>query len=134
MYRILTSILLAAAVAQPSLGFGPVMAPSISMKGATFAEKVKLEIAKLGIGPEARIKVKLKDKTRLDGYVSEAGEEHFIVTDLRTGRESTVAYPEVVQVQGHNLSKGAKIAIAVGVIAGVIIVLYIVRGAFCDGC
>jgi hypothetical protein len=134
MYKIFTSMLLAAVVAQPSLGFGPVVAPSIAVKGAPRAEKVKLEIAKLGVGPEARVKVRLKDKTRLDGYVSEAGEEHFVVTDLKTGRESTVAYPEVVQVQGHNLSKGAKIAIAVGIIAGVIIVLYIVRGAFCDGC
>ena len=59
-----------------------------------------------------------------------AGGWPFVAFALTT----TVAYPDVVQVKGNNLSTGAKIAIAAGIIAGIIIVLYIVRGAFCDGC
>jgi hypothetical protein len=45
-----------------------------------------------------------------------------------------VAYPEVAQVKGNNLSTRAKIIITAAIIAGVAITLYIVRGAFCDGC
>jgi hypothetical protein len=103
-------------------------------KEAKQAEKIKAGIAKLGVGRDARVKLKLKDQTKLSGFISEARAESFVVTDLETGASTRVAYPDVAQVQGHNLSKGAKIAIAVGIVAGVILVLYIVRGAFCDGC
>jgi hypothetical protein len=103
-------------------------------KEARLAQKVKAGILKLGVGPETRVDVKLKDKTRLTGYVSEINDSSFAVTDLKNGETRTVAYPNVVQVKGNNLSTGAKIAITVAVIAAVAIVLYIVRGAFCDGC
>jgi hypothetical protein len=36
---------------------------------------VKEGIHKLGTGLDARIEVKLRDKTKLKGYVSEAGED-----------------------------------------------------------
>jgi hypothetical protein len=45
-----------------------------------------------------------------------------------------VPYPDVVQVQGNNLSTGAKIAITVAIIVAAAIILYSVKGAFCDGC
>jgi len=103
-------------------------------KESSLSERVKAGVARLGVGPEAKVKVKLKDKTKLSGYVSEVGDDYFVVTDPQTGRASTVAYPDVTQVQGNNLTTKVKIIIAASVIAGVIIVLYIVRGAFCDGC
>ena len=134
MFRRLTSVFIAAVLTLPVVYLRPVAADSIAGKEDRMAEKVKTEIAKLGVGREARIKVKLKDKTKVDGYLSEVTENYFTVADYKTGHTTVVAYPDVTQVQGHNLSKGAKIAIAVGVIAGVIIVLYIVKGAFCDGC
>ena len=109
-------------------------ASSPADKEARLAEKVKAGIMKLGVGPETRVDVKLKDKTRLTGYVSEIGDSSFALTELKSGQVRTVAYPDVVQVKGNNLSTGAKIAITVAVIAAVAIVLYIVRGAFCDGC
>jgi hypothetical protein len=97
-------------------------------------QKVKDGIAKLGVGPEARVQLKLKDKTKLAGYISAVEPEHFVVTDLTTGQQTTVPYPDVAQVKGNNLTTRTKIIIAASIIAGVIIVLYIVRGAFCDGC
>ncbi len=85
-------------------------------KETRFAEKVKEGISKLGTGVEARIEVKLRDKTKLKGYVREAGEESFVVVDEKTGASSTVTYAQVKQVKGNNLSKAAEIAIGVGVI------------------
>jgi hypothetical protein len=113
---------------------GPALAKSKAEKEARQVEKVKAGIAKLGVGQEARVALKLKDKTKLAGYISEAGKDSFAVTDLKTGATTRVAYSDVAQVQGHNLSKGAKIAIVVGIVVAVAVVLYIVRGAFCDGC
>jgi hypothetical protein len=80
------------------------------------AEKVKEGISKLGTGTAARIEVKLRDKRKLKGYVSEADEHSFVIVDERTGATSTVTYSQVQQVKGNNLSKAAKIAIGVGVI------------------
>ena len=85
-------------------------------KATRFAAKVKDGISKLGTGAEARIEVKLRDKTKLKGYVSEAGEESFIIVDEKTGATSTVTYAQVKQVKGNNLSRAAEIAIGVGVI------------------
>ena len=85
-------------------------------KETRLAEKVKEAVSKLGTGPDARIEIKLRDKTRLKGYVSEAGEDSFVIVDEKTSATSTVTYPQVQQVKGHNLSTAAKIAIGVGVI------------------
>jgi len=57
-----------------------------------------------------------------------------VLKNLKDGEATTIAYSDVAQVKGNNLSTGAKVAIGVGIVVGVIIVLYLVRGAFCDGC
>jgi len=85
-------------------------------KETRFAEKVKEGIGKLGTGADARIEVKLRDKTKLKGYVSEAGEDSFVIVDEKTNATSRVAYSQVKQVKGKNLSTAAEIALGVGVI------------------
>ena len=85
-------------------------------KATRFAEKVKEGISKLGTGAEARIEVKLRDKTKLKGYVSEAGEDSFVIVDEKTNAISRVPYSQVKQVKGHNLSTAAEIALGIGVI------------------
>lgn len=91
-------------------------AGSKAEKETRFAEKVKEGISKLGTGADARIEVKLRDKTKLKGYVSDAGEDSFVVVDEKTNATSTVTYAQVKQVKGNNLSTAAEIAIGVGVI------------------
>jgi hypothetical protein len=98
-------------------------ASSKEEKHARFAEKVKVSVLKLGSGEAARVKVKLRDKTKLEGYISDAGREAFTVTNPKTGVVTTVAYPQVKSVRGHNLSTGAKVAIGVGVAAAVIFII-----------
>lgn len=98
-------------------------ASSKEEKQSLFAEKVKASVLKLGSGEAARVKVKLRDKTKLEGYVSGAGEEAFTVTNPKTGVATTVAYPQVKSVRGHNLSTGAKVAIGVGIAAAVMFII-----------
>jgi hypothetical protein len=88
-------------------------------KEAKLAADVKSQITKLGIGSAARIEIKLRDKTKLKGYVQEIAEDHFVVIDDGTGAATKIAYPQVKQVKGNNLSTGAKIAITL-VIMGII--------------
>jgi hypothetical protein len=92
-------------------------------KEARFTEKIRLEIAKLGSGPDARVEVKLRNKTKLKGHLSEVGNESFAVVDDKTGSAITVTYPQVKQVKGNNLSTGAAIAIGIGIGIGIVFLL-----------
>jgi len=134
MIKRITAVLVACSLVFVTLCQQSAFARSNPEKQALFAQKVKASIINLGVGQSSRIAIKLRDKTKLAGYISEIGESSFVVTDLEGVRATTVAYRDVVQVKGNNLSTGAKVAIGVAIAVGVIITLYLVRGAFCDGC
>jgi hypothetical protein len=98
-------------------------AESKEEKQVRYAEKVKTNVLKLGTGESARVKVKLRDKTKLEGYISSADEDGFVVTNPKTRVATEVAYPQVKSVQGQNLSTGAKIAIGVSIAAALIFII-----------
>ncbi len=93
---------------------------------AEFAAKVKASIAKLGAGKEARVRVKLKDGTKLKGFISRIDENGFAVSNETTGVETEVSYSNAKQVKGNNLTTGDKIWIAVGLTAVVLIVAILI--------
>jgi hypothetical protein len=127
------SLTVALLLAFTLIGQREALASSKAEKDARYAEKVKAGILKLGVGQQARVTVKMNDKTKLVGYVSEIQNDHFVVTDMNSAATTTIAYAGVTQVKGNNLSTGVKVAIGVGIAIAVIIILYSVRGAFCDG-
>jgi hypothetical protein len=100
----------------------PAFSKTNAEKEARRAEKVRAQIAKLGTGKDALVRIELRDKTKLEGYVSEAGAESFVVTD-KAGVATTVAYPQVGKARGHNLSTGAKIGIGVGIAVGIFLLI-----------
>ena len=118
------SALLLQAAAVPAFAAG-------AAKEARRAEKVRAQLAKLGTGTDARVKLVLRDKTKLEGYVSEAGAETFAVTDA-AGKTTTVAYPQVGKARGNNLSTGAKIAIGIGIGAGITLLIVFLYNAAHD--
>ena len=128
------SLIVACLLTLSTIGHQTAFASSKPDKDTRLAQKVKDAIVQLGTGQSSQVRVKLRDKTRLTGYVSEIGDNSFVVRDLKTAQVTTVAYPAVVQVKGNNLSTRTKWIITAAVVAGVAITLYIVRGAFCDGC
>lgn len=89
---------------------------------AEFAAKVKAGITKIGAGRQARVRIKLKDGTKLKGFISRIEENGFAVSNETTGVETDVPYSNAKQVKGNNLSTGDKIWIAVGITAVVLIV------------
>ena len=101
----------------------PTSAATNAEKQARLTQKVKEGISSLGVGKDALVKVKLRNNTKLAGYISQAGEDSFAVADPTTGKESVAAYADVTQVKGHNRSTGAKVAI--GVAIAVAIALFI---------
>src|SRR5918997_5260426 len=120
MFKKLCSVVLSALLLQAAAV--PALAKSSAEKEARRAEKVRTQVAKLGTGKDARVRLELRDKTKLEGYISEAGAESFVVTDS-AGKATTVAYPQVGKAQGNNLSTGAKVAIGVGIGAAIFLLI-----------
>lgn len=106
----------------------PVAASTKAEKEAQFVGKVKDGIARLGTGIDARIKVNLRNNTKLKGYIGESNADYFVVVDEKSGAATTISYPQVKQVKGNNLSEGAKLAITVGVALGLAVLLAIAVG------
>lgn len=104
-----------------AVGVGSVYADSKEKREARFTERVREGIGKLGTGTEARVEVKLRNKTKLKGYVSQSNIESFTVVDAN-GVATEVAYPQVKQVKGNNLSSGARIAIGIAIVATILII------------
>ncbi len=97
--------------------------PSLAgTKEENFVEKVKTEIAKLKTGKDAKIKVKLKDGTKIKGYIAEANENQFVIMDSKTNQPVPVSYSQVKQAKGNNLSGG--VIILIGVAAALIFIIF----------
>jgi hypothetical protein len=103
----------------------PVQAANNSEKQVKFIQKIRDGLAKLGTGQDARVAVKLRDKTKIAGYISEIKQDSFSIADVGTGLSTEVALSNVTQVKGHNLSTGAKVAIGLGIVAAVLLILLI---------
>ena len=129
MLKKVCSVMLSALLLQAAAA--PAFAATNAERDARRAEKVRAQLAKLGAGPDTRIRVELRDRTRLEGYVSEVGADGFVVTD-RAGAATAVAYPQVRKAQGNNLSTGAKIAIGVGIGAGITLLIVLLIAASDD--
>lgn len=128
------AVVLCALLLTPLFGLQAATAQNVS-ESALRAEQAKIKVAKIGTGQSARVEVKLRDNTKLKGYISEAGSDSFTVTDRKTGASQAVAYTDVTNVkkQGGGLSSRTKWIITGAALTAGAIVLYTVRGAFCDG-
>ncbi len=120
MIKRLLSLLLVMALAQTAAA-AQAPAKTQADKDARHAEKVRAGILKLGTGPKARVRLELRDKTKLRGYVSEAGADSFTVRDEKSGAATNVEYGQVSKLLGRGMSTGKKVAIGVGIAAGVML-------------
>lgn len=92
-------------------------------KRLELTQKIHDGIVGLGTGPDAKIEVTLRDKTKLVGYVASAELDTFVVHNVKTGVATQVAYGDVTKVKGNNLATGWKIAIGAGVLFAVLLIL-----------
>jgi hypothetical protein len=129
MLKKICSVVLAALLLQAAAA--PALAKSAAEKESKRVEMVRAKLAKLGTGKDARVKLELRDKVGLEGYISEAGPESFVVVN-KAGVATTVAYPQVVKAKGNNLSTGAKIAIGIGIGAGITLLIILLIAASDD--
>ena len=110
------SFLIAVAISLMQVSVRPVFAAQAKDE-TKWVAKVKSDVAKRGVGEKAYVKVKLRDKTEVKGFVFQAGESDFVVADKKSGAKTTIAYGDVSKVEGKGLSLGVKIGIGVAILA-----------------
>lgn len=108
-------------------GASPVRAGAQVVEQTRSVEKVKANIRKLGSGEATRVELKLKDGTKLKGFIREAGEDSFSIVDTKTGAATTLNYAQVRQVKGSNRSTAVKVGLTIA--KGVAIVGAVALGA-----
>jgi hypothetical protein len=97
-----------------------------SDKEARQTEKARASVLKRGTGPKARVRLRLRDGGKLEGYVSESNADSFTVTNAETGHATRVEYRQVAEVKGRGHSTVRKVAIGLGataVVAGVLAIV-----------
>jgi hypothetical protein len=92
-------------------------------KRALLASRVKAGVTQLGTGKNAIVRVVLHDKTKYHGYITEIGDDGFVVADAKTGATAPIAYPEVKGIKGNNFSTGAKIGLGLAIAAVVVAII-----------
>jgi hypothetical protein len=109
--------------AQPAVGVELAAAtkPAATRQGdpqAALVEKIKIKIAKLGVGAKAKATIRLKDGSKTKGYIAQAGEDNFVVRDRKTDAPTTIRYADVAKVeenQGHSTARNIAIGVGIGV-------------------
>lgn len=99
--------------------------------GDRFIINVKNTVAKVGTEPNRKIKVTLKDGTKLKGYITEITDEHFGVMDKNVGKVVTVQYAQVAEAKRDGLSRLSVVLISTAVIFGGLVALGVI-GATVD--
>ena len=132
MFRRIFAIMLSGVLVFAALGFQPARAQTREDGGANGA---RAEVQKIGIGRDARVEVRLRDNTKVKGYVSAAEKDSFTVTDSKTGATQTVSYAEVTRVRkpGGGLSTRGWVIIGAAAVAAVIVGVTVIEPVLCDG-
>lgn len=99
----------------------PRVAGGKDLSGHEEAAKAKTEVRKRGIGKRSRVRVTLRNKTEVRGYISRIDSDWFQIMDKKSGESTTVSYQDVMKVRRDGMSTVAKIAIGAGIVAGTMI-------------
>jgi hypothetical protein len=91
--------------------------------------KVKADIAKRGLGEKATVRVKLRNKEELKGYIAEAGEDRFLLTVSKINESVPVAYSDVLEVKSQSLASNVMFWIGAGALATGVVAVMAFSGA-----
>ena len=132
MFRPIFAMTLAAVIL--ATGFGLPTVGAQAMNDAPATEQIRTKVQKIGVGGNARVEVKLRDNTKLKGYISDADQDSFTVVDSMTGSRNSLAYSDTSSVKkaGSGIS-GKTWAILGAAAVGAVVTWIIVKPALCDG-
>jgi hypothetical protein len=114
--------LLAVALTVPLIGI-PVHGQLQAGTDLEQALKVKTRVTRLGTGKQARVSIKLKDNTKLKGYIGEIGEERFTLIDSKRGTITPVQYAQVQEIKNTNHSAIYALAAGAAIIGSLMLLV-----------
>ena len=102
-----------------------VPAPAQSQAGIETqqADKIKAKVTRLGTGKQARVEVKLKNNTKLKGYIGQISEDGFALVDPKHGTVTPIPYAQVQQIKNTNHSGLFALGLGAATIGGVMVVV-----------
>lgn len=113
-------------VALLSLGWPvPVLAAPPWQKQADAAQ-VREVVIQRGTGPDARVKLKLRDGSTVKGYIAEIHDVSFVVHHQKTHYPTVVQYDDVIVIRAGGPSPGAKMLVKVGLLVFLLVVIPII--------
>ena len=98
-------------------GLQAVSAQQQSDAQAATIEKVKIQVARVGVGDKARATITTKAGVKTKGYVYSAGDDNFVMRDRKTDVPTTIRYADVAKIErshGHSLARNILIAVGIG--------------------
>ena len=99
-------------------------APHVYAQGgdAKSAAKFRKKVAEIGTGPRAQVLVKLYDGVKVRGHISEIADDHFTVTDKKSGAVQ-VQYEQVKSLKETYIPKWMKVSgwVALGIMVPLIV-------------
>lgn len=96
----------------------PVLARSKPLPQADSVEQIRMKLERIGVGEKARATIRLKNGTRLKGFIYQMGASDFVLRDRKTLAPTQILYSDVERVQsnkGHSTAKWIGIGAAIGV-------------------
>ena len=110
----------------------PTIAKQTSTQAPTL-ETIKSKVARIGVGAKAKATVRMKNGTKVKGYIAQVQEDDFVIRDRKTDAPTTIRYADVVKVdenKGHSTARN--IAIGVGIGAGALLLGILISIAHLD--
>jgi len=87
-------------------------------------EQVRSKIARLGVGEKAKTTLRLKDGSKVKGYVAQIRETDVVIRDRQTDQPTPVLFRDIARVddnRGHGTAKKIGLGVAIG--AGAVLVV-----------
>jgi hypothetical protein len=96
-----------------------------SQTDSELSEQVKIKVIRLGVGEKARVTVRMKDGTKMKGYISQAGESEFVVRDRKTDAPTNIFYKDVAKVEsnrGHSTLTASLIGAGIAAVSVITVI------------
>lgn len=95
-------------------------------------DEVKAKVAKIGLGEKAKATVTLKDGSKRQGYIGQAGSDDFVLRDRKTDSPTTISYGDVVKIEsnrGHSTARNIALGVSNGFGALLTLILIVIARA-----
>jgi len=116
-----------------SVGVRLVFSQTQDDKSIKLTEKIKTKVTKIGVGEKSKVRVELRNQTKVKGYISAIDGDSFTVTDKKTGATTKIEYAQTQKVmRGDGFPRGATIGIIAGLAVTATILLVIFGKRYCN--